>query len=441
MTRCDPTTQELGVGAVASGGLGFLTQSAFYVNAATGNDANDGATPTTALLTLAELARRLNGRTLAASLTDFIVTITGAFPTQVLAAELLVAGPTIVQFQGGAPTQLDSGTVTAFTAMNPAGGVRAALTDAAQDFSGYINKRIRLTSGANVGAVAWICSLGGGNTVANVSEFVASPSLATGWPVATIVTPAVNDTYVIEDLSASCDAHAVRVFGRHAVSPTEGRAYVRDIKFVSAKNAYSQSQGQATSSLIFYGCLWDWSVGGVSYVQQNCTCTWSGCAFLGSGSFFISFVFSRAQELGCAFFGVSNVLDGSTMFAQRNIHDGNGAKNVSRQVDGGATLVDVHHRGFFGNINGTLTSHIHVLDASSWVAESANSRFWGAAGNTVTNALKINNGCEVQYVTLPTSTGAVPGNDVVLAAAVAIAWAAVPAVAAAPNTAAINLRQ
>jgi hypothetical protein len=149
--------------------------------------------------------------------------------------------------------------------------------------------------------------------------------------------------------------------------------------------------------------------------------------------------------IACAWFGTAQIIDGGMMVGQRNVHDGNGTHSVSLGADGGATLLDVHHRAFFGNVNGIFTSHVQVYDASDYVLESANARLWGAAGNTVTNALKIMNGCNVQYVTLPTATGAVPGNDVVLAAAAAIAWAVIGAaggaVAVAPNNAAINVRQ
>jgi len=68
-------------------------------------------------------------------------------------------------------------------------------------------------------------------------------------------------------------------------------------------------------------------------------------------------------------------------------------------------------------------------------------RFWGATGNTVTNALRVRNGSGFQYITLPTATGVAPGSDVVLAAEAAVAWAALPRIATSPNNAFANIRQ
>lgn len=103
---------------------------------------------------------------------------------------------------------------------------------------------------------------------------------------------------------------------------------------------------------------------------------------------------------------------------------------------------DLGPRGFFGNVNsGSQVYNVRIEDFAQWAMTSSSSRFWGAAGNTVTNALVVRNGCGATYVTLPTSTGAIPGQDVVLAGAAAVAWAAIPAIAAAPNNAFVNVRQ
>jgi hypothetical protein len=420
-------------GGPGSVGLSVITQPAYHVNAVSGDDNNDGYTAGTALLTLAELAKRINNRLISPSLAAFDIYQTGAFPGQVLAADLTITGPTIINFRGVA-TVVDSGTVTAYTASNPAGGVRAAVTDAAQDFTAHVLKRIRLTSGANIGATAIIGSLGAGVTVANVTEFLSSP---TGGTPAFVV-PAPGDTYDIIDYGTSCDSHAIRLHGFSLIDNTR-RAYVRDISFNPGVSCIASSSADGQTMLHFYSCEHVYTA--ATYLIRDSSFQMYGCHGRGSAAFFLGMGNSSLYEIGCLYSGLSYVIDRCLMAGQRNIHDGGGARNVSRYVDGFATLIDVHHRGFFGNINGAFTAHVKVQDGSQWVAESANALAWGALGNTVTNALNVENGCSMQYVTKPTMTGNIPGNDVVLASLAAIAWAAVPAIAAAPDTAYVNVRK
>jgi len=173
-----------------TGGLGYLTQAAWFVNSATGNDANDGATALTPLLTLAELARRFSGRVANTAIT---VDLAGDFPTQMLhSLTSLTAGQRITW--RGTPTTQATGVVTAFTATNAATSQDARLADTTTPivWAAHVQRRVRLTSGANVGAFAWVLADLGANT-ARVSQFISPTTLAA-------VSPAVNDTFAVETL-------------------------------------------------------------------------------------------------------------------------------------------------------------------------------------------------------------------------------------------------
>lgn len=195
---------QLQVDVTAPGWLAaYLTQAAWYVNSVTGDDAND-ASIGAPIKTLGELTRRFEGRTVSPALATLTINLAGTFPTEYLTLDFAVAGTTTVDVTGQT-TQVDSGTITAYTAENPATTTRRALTDAAQDFTAHVRRRMRMTGGAQSGAVAWIGSLGGGVTVANMSAFY-KDTQSTG-------NPAAPDAYVIETLDTTLLGYAIRISG------------------------------------------------------------------------------------------------------------------------------------------------------------------------------------------------------------------------------------
>lgn len=414
--------------------LGYLTQTDWAVNPQTGNDTNAG-TSVAPLASLAELARRWDGRTFAPAITSVNVSLSGTFAatdTLILAGAIFTS--TVVLTVSGTMSTFDSGSVTAFTAMNPATATRATLTDAAQDFTGSVRKRIRMTSGAANGAISWVCSLGGGVTVANVGQFWANNAL-----FGAAATPGIGDTYVIEDFTTSIQRYFIDLDGPVITM-------LRDIQFVGTASATDVSTsyfGPMVNQLKHkvYGCSWSFTGFATQVVTGNqslmaCSAVWDNNS--GSGLDMRQGIF---VEAGCCWFALTQLTVNAQIQGFNNIHDGNGTLHVGRYALNDAYEEDFDHRGFFGCVNGTIAELMRIDDGGIVIMSVSTARFWGTTGNTATNALRVRNSAGFLYVTLPTATAATPTSDVVLANAAAIAWAALPATAVAPNNAYAVVKQ
>jgi hypothetical protein len=119
------------------------------------------------------------------------VTLLENIPTtdQLRISELSTGTSTL--FFSGTTTPLLTGSLVSFAAPN---NVLNTLTkiEGAGSFAAYVGKRIKITSGAAVGTVAWIQRDDGGN-FASTSQF----TLLVG-----LTSPIAGDTYAIEDLSS-----------------------------------------------------------------------------------------------------------------------------------------------------------------------------------------------------------------------------------------------
>jgi hypothetical protein len=411
--------------------LAYLTQSSWFVNSSTGSDTNDGATAATPIKTLAELERRWNGRSFAPTVTAVTVTLTGSFQTEPLNLVATFTSPTatIVEVTGSTTT-VASGSVTAYTGFTPSTNTRAQLTDGAQNFTAHVRRRIRMTSGAANTAVTYICSLGGGITVANVGQFRTPPTtslISTG----ASVNPGIGDTYVVETLDTQIREYNINCPG----------ALVRlksiEVSPVGGTTLSTCKSHQASSiNLLFWGGA---IVKTATLTIAEGSHTWIGSSLRGTGS--IEVRDSASIHRNMCFFNNIQYHFGAFVQGGENVHDGNGTDNVTLVIEFGSELSENQHRGFFGCINGgTFTTLAHLSNASQWTMITASSLFWGAAGNTSTNAIDVENGSGMSYVTKPTATGVAPGADVVLAGGAAIAWAAVPAIAVAPDNAYVNVK-
>jgi len=347
----------------------------------------------------------------------------GTFPENSLTlGPTTFIGPTMLTIHGEAPTVLASGTVSAYQAFNPAGNVRARLTDGTADFSVLKRQRLRMTSGGSAGAVAWVTSLGGGNTVANISHLWSPPSGANFFLGASAANPVPGDGYDVE--------HVVTFFAKHNIQ-LQGRVHVgvRDLGFIagpfdpaSSERNISNSDTGNRGNLVFYGCEYDHTAfvysatGKFSHVA---------CGFIGDAWGFF-YQACNANEYANYYSASSQVVDGSFVPAQCNVHDGDGVRNVARANED-SWSTDVGHRAFFGNVNGTFNHHYHLFNFGTWTAETSSALVWGSDGNTVTAAFYVANGCGAHYAVKPTAVGGAPGNDVVLANEAPLAWAAIPA--------------
>lgn len=413
-----------GSGISPLGGFGYLTQTAWFVNSATGSDTNSGTTAGTALKTLAELARRWSGHVYSPAVSAITITLSGTFPTEYLILEASVPGTTTINIVGDATMQ-SSGSVTAYTAFSPSTGVRAALTDGAQDFTTHVRQRIRMTSGAANNGITWIGSLGGGVTIANVGQFYTRSLTASP----TLVNPGIGDTYVIETIATVIAGYSIRLGGRPIVT-------IENVD-VTAQAPAGQNDALVTGFNIrmrFFGCRFNSATAGVFLMGNN---ELQACADEGASG--LTLQDGNYTMIGCCLFGFTQLSTKAACVAQHNMHDGNAVNACRLFLGNDAYLEDINHRGFFGCLGGAEL--ITIEDFAQYAASAAAARFWGTAGNTSTNALRVRNGCGFSYVTKPTAMGVAPGADVVLASGAAIAWAAVPAIAAAPDNAFVNVRQ
>ncbi|KKN37357.1 hypothetical protein LCGC14_0764180 [marine sediment metagenome] len=199
------------------GNIRWAKQLTWYVDADDGNDENDGNTDTTALATLSEYFRRVSGITIKGAVT--IQMLTDSSDAYVLVNSETPEGITIQ----GIRTVVATGTLTNVQAYNyvPGAAQRGEITDTSMDFSTHVLRRIILTSGASVGAYAWIIKDLGSNSCV-ISPWIA----ANGFSEAT---PAITDDYEIVTQSTISGVYANQVLFR---------LILRDLKIISPGASY-----------------------------------------------------------------------------------------------------------------------------------------------------------------------------------------------------------
>lgn len=175
------------------GSLRWELQSAWVINATTGNDENGGGVGSP-LATHDELERRLGPSPNLISLVTVQVETALPRPINIPRVRFDAGGYLVYH---GTPTLLATATVTAVTPENQATQQRQEITaPAIVDWTPYLGKRLRRVSD---GAWCWVDTRVAA-TIASVSQLgtvVLSPP-TTGTP--TLVTWAVNDVFVVEDL-------------------------------------------------------------------------------------------------------------------------------------------------------------------------------------------------------------------------------------------------
>ncbi len=164
-------------------------QTEWYIDSSAGSDTANGLTQGTALRTDRERAKRVGDIPMVGAVVMYLV--------NGLASDEYITIPAIgplgsFTVRGMEQTPLATGTFTDATAAS--GNVSATVEDAATNWASYLKRRIRLVSGPNYGATAWIKkSLGGG--VAEIGQaMIADPA---GY---SIVEFAAGDQYVVEYL-------------------------------------------------------------------------------------------------------------------------------------------------------------------------------------------------------------------------------------------------
>lgn len=167
---------------------------------ATGNDANNGLTPATALRTGQELARRLGPYAFWHQSVTVHIGANGISDS--LALHGMMVQPGFLDIVG-TPTVLASGTVATYSPLNHATPVATQVTvTGVADFSPYKWRRIRVTSGARADAVCWIARSNPGGL--GVATARVSPPIQISTTSTTSITSDValvpSDPVVIESL-------------------------------------------------------------------------------------------------------------------------------------------------------------------------------------------------------------------------------------------------
>lgn len=407
------------------------TQTTWSVDTGAGSDANVG-TAASPLATYAEFFRRWSTLIVDASVATIAVTFIGDPPagTPLILDGATFLGPTVVTVSG-TMTQTDSGSITAAYQVwngNVAGadGQRGMMTDAAQDFTASVLRRIRMTSGAANGSVSNVMSLGPGAvvTTAHTGQFCSTTPATTN--------PANGDTYVIETPDVTFNGWSIHSYGNASF-------VIRDLEFVAAAPAgfCGSDVRDRNTQLLFFGCRFSSAAAALAINGRD---RFAGCSFEGNTTLF---EYGSHNILNCCFFGFTQFNSCVVSTFQANAFDGGGTRNAAMFVSNGTWVESIGGTGnfgvaFYGVINGSGTSLLTIQDGGHVVFSNAAANFIGATGNTTTNACQVFNGCFGEAVTLPKANGVAAGTDLVLAGAAAIAW--VFASAAPPNNAAFNAR-
>lgn len=182
----------------SSGSAQYLQQPTWFINANTGNDSNDGATSLTALASWAELARRWGPSPILRQTTDVFIESSLTEILSVQGGVVSLTGTSLLRIHGGVSAQLASGTFSGVTPLNVAAQQRLVLSDTG--LGSQVKQRIRVTTGAAAGAIAWGAEQLGADDLACSPAGIFDTSAVPLPGSATLATPAGGDDYVVESL-------------------------------------------------------------------------------------------------------------------------------------------------------------------------------------------------------------------------------------------------
>jgi hypothetical protein len=384
-----------------AGGPAYVTQSTWFVDSATGDDANDGLTALTALQTLPELSNRLSNRRVAP--TAVTVNLAGTFPTQ----DLILTGvdlPNLGTFNIDAEvTQQAAGSSTAFTQMNGATSTPASFTsNDIADFTPYLGMRLRWTSGAANGSTAWILKA----TAANVAR-VSMPLTIDGVRKA----PGAGSTFVIEDLTCTVRTIILEIRGGGNKAAFIPASFVTNITAKNPSNQDHQFRGQGRNA---YGlwvswCRFDGSVTG-QFISGEAG--WQGNLGYQNDLFFQGehVIYGHASLNGGTVFLNGEAFFGEDSFCQNGDHAFNNSY--------------VYSSAHLGVADYSGTSAFQIGPGSTLNFVTATKVPWGTNNTGASNyGVKCSDNGTLLYSTKPTVTSG--GGDAKLGALVKT-WAQIP---------------
>lgn len=397
-----------------------IVQADWYIDSVAGDDENLG-TVASPLKTLAELTRRTEGRILQPSIVLFTVHLTGTFPTEPLVLNFSVAAYCWIQIT--AATTVDyTGSITGFTTYS-AGVTAALLSDTAAAFAvGDQQKRVRLTSGAGIGACSVVLKRIS-STQIRVSDFYTQGTTGYGVPALT-ATPANGTTYVIESLPCQIGGLDVVIDGAASA------VLIRDVEFIRSSSDLLRStlrfwSSALSSSAKLFGCRL--TASGANMGLTNSVCGLVAVAVTDqTGAFTISD--SSITCHGLALFTASMTVaqQGSlqaTSIFQQSLTAGRGMVNVTRN---GVLTCSGNWAAY--DLTGDAAL---VIEDNAYVQATAATVYWGI-GTGTTYGIRCRGKGAMDYVTEPTISGGT--NDTIIGGT-ATAWGAVPYINPANNCA------
>lgn len=357
----------------------WTTQTAWFVSPA-GDDENTGLVVGSPIQTLNELSRRISGGTIDASV---LVTLAAGFVGD-LDLELFIDNDSVFfQIQGNV-TSTAPAALTAVTPTNPGADTRGLVTTAATVFVDLT--RVRLTSGASAGAIAWVTRVPGANQ-ANVSRWAITNPLLTDQP--TIAEAAAGNDIVTDTLGS--------LVGRpDLVCHGAGTILVRDCTIQATGNTAIRARGDRPdrAGIYFYACRFS----PVSRFR-GADCVLVSCSMAGT-----QVETSSLRPRACVFTDdFVNVFDTSVVTFSRGCQF-DGAQ--LRVEFGGTATFTGGTNGDCGWVDVVEEACINVFPDSNAISDDATSVLWGA-NNVVTIAtVVVRAGSTFSYVVAPPS---IPG--------------------------------
>lgn len=405
-------------------------ETAWFLDAAAGDDRNAGTTVGAPLRTMRELSARLKGARIAASV---VVTLAagnyGADPVQF---DIEVAQSVTISIVGNVTSSPDTvaavlPTVAGAAATN-VGAQRGTLTATAFDFQAANDRqRLRITAGtaANIGGMAFVTRVvtPGVGGVVNTTRWgrLTNPLTST---VVTNLTIVAGDTYAVDTLNSQIGAIDIRVRGN-------GKFVIQDCLIRPTTTLGVTQRGvcdnaningvltygcifQAASSLIFQDGQWTHAIcqfssdvgnivyAGIGFMVER-MCVWTGTAATPVFTITLQSATTMQQSEGAC-------VDGGRVLLQ------NGA--VWDQI--GQTNNDVQF------VDGTGVRAVEVAQGGRWWSHSGTNFVWGLDNAYSSTTVVIQALGQWNYNNIPSVPGGTGGDFNV--GGVIGAWAALPVI-------------
>jgi hypothetical protein len=243
----------------------WAVQAAWFLDPA-GDDENSGLTALAPLRTVEELSRRISGATIGQS----TVATLAAGTYGRLTLDLTLPQGIVFTVQGTLSTTA-TGTLSATTSAVPSTNTRQIITNTGGDPAFIDRTRVRLTSGASVGAVSWVTRVIAADSVNTKRFALIAPATQTN---PTLVNPAAGNTYAVESLTTTIGRCELRAQG-------PGRLLVSEcnVTISGASEAHHCVGDQGSlAGVRFYSCIF----GGSSCLFYEGVVNFVSCSFQSS---------------------------------------------------------------------------------------------------------------------------------------------------------------